>query len=204
MSELTADETAGLTVTFGDYLKPARISYAKIFQPEKNDLSGKDEYSAMFLIDKDNTVVLDALEKAIDAAIKKEWGDDRPARLRIPLRDGDKDGPGGVPESATAGAEPYGGHMFINAKNGYKPDVRDQKSNIILDPHAIVSGDYVLASVKAWAYDNKSKGVSFSLNGIQLVRKGDPLGNSFDGSKVFGKIPVAADVAGSDLDSMMK
>ena len=52
MSELTAEEKSALSVITGDHKSPARISYAKIFKPEKNDLSGKDEYSCMVLIPK--------------------------------------------------------------------------------------------------------------------------------------------------------
>ena len=35
MSELTAEEKSSLTVVTGDEKTPARISYAKIFKPEK-------------------------------------------------------------------------------------------------------------------------------------------------------------------------
>ena len=52
MSELTAEEKSALSVITGDHKSPARISYAKIFKPEKNDLSGKDEYSCMVLVPK--------------------------------------------------------------------------------------------------------------------------------------------------------
>ena len=40
MAELNVEEKSVLTVTTGDHTNPARISYAKIFKPEKNDLSG--------------------------------------------------------------------------------------------------------------------------------------------------------------------
>jgi len=202
MSELTADEKALLTVTLGDYKHPARISYAKVFTPEKNDLSGKDEYSAMFLIPKTDTATVNKLKTAINVAVKGKWGDKMPAGVRIPLRDGDKDGPTGVPASVQAGAEPYGGHYFINAKNSMPVKVLDQKMNKIIDPGLLVSGDYVLASFNCYAYDNKTKGVSFGLNGVQLVRKGEPLGNSFDETKAFGAIPVADDVSDASNDAM--
>jgi|TARA_R110001599_G_scaffold91510_1_gene240435 hypothetical protein len=202
MPELTEDEKAALTVVTGDHTNPARISYAKIFEPVKNDLSGKAEYSAMFLIPKSDTETVDKIKTAIKTAIHGKWGDKKPSGIRIPLRDGDKDGDTGVPASAVAGAEPYGGHYFINAKNTRPPGIVDQKRNEILDSGQVVSGDYVRASLNAFAYDNKSKGVSFGLNGVQLVRKGEPLGSGFVASSSFGDIPMAVDVAGSSSDDM--
>lgn len=84
MSELTAEEKSALTVVTGDEKTPARISYAKIFKPEKNDLSGKEEYSCMVLIPKADTKTVTALKQAIKTAIKGRFGDKQPKGLRIP------------------------------------------------------------------------------------------------------------------------
>lgn len=189
MSELNAEEKSVLTVTTGDHTNPARISYAKIFKPEKNDLSGKEEYSCMVLIPKSDTKTVSALKQAIKTAIKGRFGDKQPNGIRIPLRDGDKTGDGGVPSGAEAGQAPYGDHYFINCKNTRQPAIVDQKRRDILDPNQIVSGDYVRVSVNAFGYDNKSKGVSFGLNAVQLVRKGDPLGSSFNAQNAFEDLP---------------
>jgi len=189
MSELNAEEKSVLTVTTGDHTNPARISYAKIFKPEKNDLSGKEEYSCMVLIPKSDTKTVSALKQAIKTAIKGKFGDKQPNGIRIPLRDGDKTGNGGVPSGAEAGQAPYGDHYFINCKNTRQPAIVDQKRRDILDPNQIVSGDYVRVSVNAFGYDNKSKGVSFGLNAVQLVRKGDPLGSSFNAQNAFEDLP---------------
>jgi hypothetical protein len=194
MPELSAEEKSGLTVTTGDHNSPARISYAKIFKPEKNDLSGKEEYSCMVLIPKSDTKTINALKQAIKVAIKGKFGDKQPKGLRIPLRDGDKDGIGGVPSGSEAGQAPYGDHYFINCKNSRPPTIVDQKRVAILDPNQIVSGDYVRVSVNTFAYDNKSKGVSFGLNAVQLVRKGEPLGSSFSVNNAFEELPVQENV----------
>jgi len=42
--------------------------------------------------------------------------------------------------------------------------------------------------------------VSFGLNGIQLVRKGEPLGSGFNTDKTFGDIPMAVDVSDKEDD----
>ena len=200
MSELSAEEKAVLTVMTGDHTTPARISYAKIFKPEKNDLSGKEEYSCMVLIPKADTKTVSALKNAIKTAIKGRFGDKQPKGIRIPLRDGDKTGDGGVPSGAEAGQAPYGDHYFINCKNTRPPTIVDQKRRDVLDPNQIVSGDYVRVSVNAFGYDNKSKGVSFGLNAVQLVRKGDPLGGSFNAQNAFVDLPEQEEVKESSDD----
>ena len=185
MAELTDAERASLQVVLGEEKSPMRISHAKIFTPEKNDLSGKDEYSCMVLIPKSDTKAVNAVKNAIMMAIKGKFGDKKPNGLRIPLRDGDKDGDGGVPSGAQAGTSPYGDHYFVNAKNTRKPGVVDEYNVKLIDSNKLVSGDYVIAALNAFGYSNKSKGVAFSLNGIQKVRTGEPLGNSFDTDSVF-------------------
>jgi|TARA_R110002110_G_scaffold401675_2_gene618629 hypothetical protein len=194
MPDLNAEEKSSLTVMTGDHMSPARISYAKIFKPEKNDLSGKEEYSCMVLIPKSDTKTVGALKQAIKMAIKGRFGDKQPNGLRIPLRDGDKSGDGGVPSGSEAGQAPYGDHYFINCKNSRQPKLIDQKRRAVLDDNLIVSGDYVRVSVNAFGYDNKSKGVSFGLNAVQLVRKGEPLGSSFNVNNAFEELPEQENV----------
>jgi len=198
MTELTAEERSSLTVTTGDHNTPARISYAKIFTPERNDLSGKEEYSCMILIPKSDTKTVEAFKKAVTLAIKGKFGDKQPKGLRIPLRDGDKEGDGGVPSGSEAGQAPYGDHYFINCKNSRQPTIVDQKRRPVIEANQIVSGDYVRVIVNAFAYDNKSKGVSFGLSGVQLVRKGEPLGSSFNVTNSFGDLPEQPDVPETD------
>ena len=194
MPDLNAEEKSSLTVMTGNHMSPARISYAKIFKPERNDLSGKEEYSCMVLIPKSDTKTVGALKQAIKTAIKGRFGDKQPNGLRIPLRDGDKSGDGGVPSGSEAGQAPYGDHYFFNCKNSRQPKLIDQKRRAVLDDCLIESGDYVRVSVNTFAYDNKSKGVSFGLNAVQLVRKGEPLGSSFNVNNAFEDLPEQGNV----------
>ena len=192
MPDLNAEEKSSLTVMTG-----------KIFKPERNDLSGKEEYSCMVLIPKSDTKTVGALKQAIKTAIKGRFGDKQPNGLRIPLRDGDKSGDGGVPSGSEAGQAPYGDHYFINCKNSRQPKLIDQKRRDVLDDNLIVSGDYVRVSVNAFGYDNKSKGVSFGLNAVQLVRKGEPLGSSFNVNNAFEELPEQENV-GETADAIFE
>lgn len=173
---------------------PARGSYVNVYKPRLNDLNGKEEYSICLLIPKQDKETLAKLKEAMKNAIQIKWQGKPPKNLRNPLRDGDSDGDNGVPDSATAGEEPYGGHYFINAKNTRQPKVVGRDMNESIDPTDFVSGDYCRASISAFAYDTKgNKGVAFGLNHIQIVRKGEPLGSYSSPDDDFEKLEEAED-----------
>lgn len=147
-----------------------RASYVNVFTPRLNDLSGNEEYSMSFLIPKTDTATLTALRVAARAAVEAKWPDEnrRPKNLRSPFRDGDVE---------KADDPSYVGHVWINVKSGDRPGVVDARVQPVIDPREFVSGDYCRISVNASAYDKKgNRGVSFWLNNIQVVRKGEPLG----------------------------
>lgn len=153
-----------------------RLSYAKIMRPGKNEMNGKNEYSAVVLVPKTDTDTITGLKAAAKAAIEKKFGGTPPKGLKNPLRDGDtstKD------DGSPMGPE-YKGHFFFNCKTDAernKPAIIDMNGRDLIDPDAVVSGDYVKLSVNAYAYDAVgNKGVAFGLNNVLLVAKGDPLG----------------------------
>lgn len=172
-----------------------RASYVSVFNPRLNDLSGKEEYSMMLLIPKTDTATVEKIKNEINGALREKFGTKPPASWRNPLRDGDKEGDGGVPDGTPAGAEPYGGHYFMNVKSNQKPGVVDANLNPIIDSSEFVSGDYCRVSLNAYAYDAKgNKGVSFGLGNVQVMEKGEPLGSSVRAEDEFGVI----DSVGSD------
>lgn len=144
-----------------------RASYAHVFTPRLNDLSGKTEYSMAFLIPKTDKATLAKLKAAHDAAVAERWGAKTPASLRSPLRDGDVERPDDPA---------YAGHYWINVKSDRQPNVVGPDMQPILDPRQFVSGDFCRISVNAYSYAKKgNNGVSFGLNNIQMLRKGEPL-----------------------------
>jgi hypothetical protein len=173
-----------------------RLSYAKIMRPGKNEMNGKNEYSAVVLVPKTDTDTINGLKAAAKAAIEKKFGGTPPKGLKNPLRDGDtstKD------DGSPMGAE-YKGHLFFNCKTDAdrnKPSVIDTNNRELIDPDAVVSGDYVRLSVNAYAYDAVgNKGVAFGLNNVLLVAKGEPLGaprmTAADEFGLGGGAPAAA------------
>lgn len=169
-----------------------RVSYPSVFQPKKNDLNGEMEYSVVALFPKGAN--LDALKKAAQEAIVKKWGADKtkwPANLKSPFRDQAEkaknvDGKSILPPAHEAGA------IFMTLKSKQRPSVVDQNVQEILDTSKFYAGCWAIASVNAYAYDQKgNRGVSFGLGNIQFRRDGDPLGGRTRAEDDFS--PVAAE-----------
>lgn len=153
-----------------------RLSYAKIMRPGKNEMNQKNEYSSVVLVPKSDTATINGLKAAAKAAMEKKWGGSIPKGIRNPLRDGDTS----TKDDGSPMGKEYHGHFFFNCKTDAdrnKPSVIDSHGRELIDPDAVVSGDYVKLSVNAYAYDAPgNKGVAFGLNNVLLVEKGEPLG----------------------------
>jgi hypothetical protein len=152
----------------------ARASYVNVFRPRKNDLSGKEEYSMMVIVPKSDKKTVSALKDAAQGAADERWGGKPPKGIRMPLRDADR-------EADDAG-EPVQAHLkgcyFMNVKSNDKPGLVDKNRMEVIDANEFQSGDYCRVSLNAFAYDvNGNRGVSFGLQNIQVLDKGEPLGS---------------------------
>ena len=70
-----------------------RLSYANVWEP-KSINGGKEKYSVSLIIPKSDKKTIDAINKAVDAAIEdgiSKFGGKKPnkAAIKLPLRDGD-------------------------------------------------------------------------------------------------------------------
>ena len=168
--------------------KRTRLSYAHIFEPQTFE-GGASKYSVSLLIPKDDKETLNKIHAAIQAAYEK--GESRlkgngrttPALSAIgsPLNDGDK-----------KGDEVYAGCYYINAKNDEKPKVFDQNGNEVMDRSEVYSGCYAKVKISFFAYNHTgNKGIACSLQGLQKVADGEPLG---------GNVTTADDFADEDED----
>ena len=124
--------------------------------------------------------------------IKKRKSDGSPL-YQVPFKDGGaaekKDMPG------------YGvGTTFVNAASDFKPGVLDRNKVEILDiQKEVYGGCYARAQVHVFWYSNQTTGVSFSLDNVQKVRDGEPLGGGPRASDAFDAIepPSGAVPAGA-------
>lgn len=152
-----------------------RWSYANVWDP-KSINGGTPKYSVSLIIPKDDTVTVNKIKAAIQAACEegeaklKGNGKSVPAlsTLKTPLRDGDLE----RPDDAT-----YANAYFINANSATAPGVVDADRNPIMERSEVYSGVYGRASINLYAFNsNGNKGIACGLNNLQKISDGEPLG----------------------------
>jgi len=139
---------------------------------------------------KDQPIVkIDDLVKACTAAAAEKWGVDTakwPKGLKNPIKKG---------ESLTGKNGTLEGGIVVrtNRKESFgRPVVVDQNVKDIIDKDLVYSGAYFIAKVHAYAWEHPTggKGVSFTLDMVQLHHDGEPLGNRLEAADAFAAIPV--------------
>ena len=170
-----------------------RWSYANVWEP-KSINGGTPKYSVSLIIPKSDTKTVAKIKAAIEAAYHdgeaklRGTGKSVPALsvLKTPLRDGDAE----RPDDAA-----YAGSYFMNANSTTTPGIVDSDCQRILERSEVYSGVYGRASVSFYAFNsNGNKGIACSLNNLQKIRDGEPLG---------GKASAEADFATSDDDDFL-
>lgn len=162
-----------------------RLSYANVWEPVSINGS-KPKYSVSLIIPKSDTATIEAINAAVDNAIKDgaaKFGGKVPPKgaLKLPLRDGDLE----------RDDEAYKDAFFVNANSTTAPQIVDRAVQPILDRAEVYSGCYARVSINFYAFNtNGNKGIACGLGNIQKVRDGEPLG---------GKSSAADDFA-TDLD----
>ena len=152
-----------------------RWSYANVWEP-KSINGGAPEFSVSLIIPKSDTVTVNKIKAAIEAAYEegqsklKGNGKTVPALsvLKTPLRDGDLE----RPDDPT-----YANAYFINANSATAPGIVDADRQPILERSEVYSGVYGRASINLYAFNsNGNKGIACGLNNLQKIRDGEPLG----------------------------
>ena len=165
-----------------------RLSYANVWEP-KSINGGTEKYSVSLIIPKSDKKTIDAINKAVDAAIEEgiaKFGGKKPNKtaIKLPLRDGDTE----------RDDEAYANSYFVNANSTTPPQIVDQYVNPILNRSEVYSGVYARVSINFYAFNtNGNKGVACGLGNIQKVRDGQPLGNRSSASDDFTAIDDADD-----------
>jgi len=172
---------------------PVRISFPALFEP-RAVARGKEEkkYQASLLLPPD--IELKPFLDCIRAAMLDKFG----KLLKLPSRSNPIKDCG---EKDLAGYED--GWHFINVKTQFQPAVLDQRKQEILDADRVFAGCWCRFHLNAYAWDHPvgGKGVSFSLNAVQLVREDARLDGRRPAVDVFDAIEVEEDVAFEDQDT---
>ena len=157
-----------------------RLSYANVWEP-KSIKGGDPKYSCSIIIPKTDAETVNAINDAIDCAIKEgigKFSGKIPSKgsLKLPLRDGDTE----------RDDENYNGCYFINANSKTAPQIVDKQVRPILDRSEVYSGVYAYVSLSFYAFNtNGNRGVACGLGNIQKVRDGEPLGGHTSASSEF-------------------
>lgn len=141
-------------------LKNVRLSFPSLFHRESFD--GKEgKFAATFLINKEDTKTIGAINSAIEAALAE--AKIKVAKDKICLRDGDD-----------SEYEGYAGHMSIKAATNKRPTlINRDKTPISEDDGILYAGCYVNAIIDVWVQNNGfGKRVNANLHGVQFVRDG--------------------------------
>lgn len=171
-----------------------RLSYAHLLEPHAAMNSDEKYYSTVVLIDEDDKESIEAINKAVEAAIAKgigtKWGGKRPKKLAHPLRDGDE-----------KEAEEFQGKKFFNCKAKRAPAVLDRKKQPILNAEEVYSGMWGIVCVNMYPYSNTgNNGVAAGLNAV-LKTADDEAFSGGSGARAFDSIDI--DEEDDDLDDDM-
>lgn len=157
-----------------------RLSYEHVWEPASIH-GGEEKYSASLIIPKSDKATVNAIQKAVDAAIEEglaKFGGKKPnkAAIKLPLRDGDVE----------REDEAYQNSFFVNANSRTAPQIVDRSVQPILDRSEVYSGCYIRASISFYAFNsNGNKGIACGLNNIQKIRDGEPLGGHANAADDF-------------------
>ena len=155
--------------------KDTRWSYCNVWEPKAIN-GGTPKFSVSLLIPKKDTVTVNKIKAAIEAAYRegeaklKGNGKTVPplTAIKTPLRDGDAERPDDPA---------YAGHYFVNANSATVPGIVDADCQPILTRSEVYSGVYGRASISFYAFNSSgNRGVACGLNNLQKIRDGEPLG----------------------------
>lgn len=167
-----------------------RLSYVHLMEPAA-PVEGQDPvYSVSLIIKKDQTDEINRIREAIKEVYAEQGdrlkgnGKSIPALkdIRIPLRDGDE---------AKPDDPDYADSYFISLKSKDKPGIVDRNCRRITDPEKVYSGCYGRVSMSLFCYCvNGSRGISASLNNVQITGDGERLGGKPTAEEDFGSPAV--------------
>lgn len=155
--------------------KDTRWSYCNVWEAKAIN-GGTPKFSVSLLIPKKDTVTVNKIKAAIEAAYRegeaklKGNGKTVPplTAIKTPLRDGDAERPDDPA---------YAGHYFLNANSATAPGIVDADCQPILTRSEVYSGVYGRASISFYAFNSSgNRGVACGLNNLQKIRDGEPLG----------------------------
>ena len=167
---------------------PATLCYVHVLEKYIPEGETDGKYQITVLIDKKDETSIAVLKEAINDAIAngiaKKWGGKQPAKLDLPIRDGDE---------KEDGDELFKGKFYLKAKSTRKPKVVDRHLAEILDADEIYSGMIGVVDIAAFPYAaSGNKGIGFALNTIMKTGNGVRISGGESVETVFGGVDLSA------------
>jgi hypothetical protein len=163
-----------------------RVSFPAVFEAKAFD-GGAPKFSVSAVWDpskftKAEKALWDSMMGLADEVsmerFKKKMGD-LPNNFKKAIRDG----------AEKADLQGYGeGKFFANLSSKMKPGLIDRDRCPILNSDDFYPGCYARATITAYSYDNKGKGVAFGLQNLQKVADGERLDSRTDASDDFDEV----------------
>ena len=164
-----------------------RFSFVNIFQPKAFQEGGEPKYSLTILIPKTDTVTVNKLKAAVEAAklkgLNEKFGGKMPAIFDnnfggTTVRDADNNKNQSGDLLVSEHPEAAGCYMIhVASKNA--PGIIDENKEAVIDPKKVYSGCYGRVNITFFPYNsNGKKGISAGLNHVQFLEDGEPLGSS--------------------------
>ena len=163
-----------------------RISFPSLHKKAINKDGSEGKFEVTMLFPKDTDLA--EIRKAAGDALIAKWPDKdkRPKGLHNPVNDGD--------EKSWDG---YEGCFYIKAKTNRRPTVRDHNNKDVVDVEGeAYGGRWAKCKIHAYGYDNVTKGVSFGLDGVQLLSHDEAFGGG--GPVDFDDVKIEAPAGGND------
>ena len=162
-----------------------RFSYAhQLYEAKPND-KGALKFGVTLLIPKSDTATYAALCAAAEACKRRAAPGKDEAFYKAPprtLHDGD----GVKPNSGEAYGPEAKGHWVINVSANDKPGIVDENLQPMMEK--INSGDYVRADLGGfWFETSGNKGVSFGINNVQFLERGERIDGRQDAATAFAE-----------------
>lgn len=162
---------------------PLRLAFPALFEPKPTVKGGDDlKFQCVCLVPPD--VDMAPFYACVRAAMQEKWG----KVIQLPSRNN----PIKACEEKLHIDGYEEGWRYISVKSKYRPAVVDQARQEIIDTDRIFPGCWCRFHLNAFCWDHPQggKGVSFSLNAVQLVREDRRLDGRRAVSEVFDPIEV--------------
>ena len=150
-----------------------RLSYAHLLEASSSFEGQDPKFSTVILVPKTDKETIEKIEAAQKEALENgkssKFNGKIPANWKNTFRDGDE-------ESDLEKNPEYAGHYFMSVGSKTRPGIVDESLQPVMDADQVYSGVYARVSLNAFPFNTSgNKGVSFGLNNVMVLGKGDRL-----------------------------